>query len=40
MDVQGIDQVMIIPTNIDTYPWLQERFWRPRLLQSLQRVGL
>ena len=22
MDVQGIDQVMIIPTNIDTYPWL------------------
>jgi uncharacterized protein len=23
MDVQGIDQVMIIPTNIDTYPWMQ-----------------
>ena len=23
MDVQGIDQVMIIPTCIDTYPWLQ-----------------
>ena len=23
MDVQGIDQVMIIPTDIDTYPWLQ-----------------
>ena len=23
MDVLGIDQVMIIPTNIDTYPWLQ-----------------
>jgi predicted TIM-barrel fold metal-dependent hydrolase len=23
MDMQGIDQVMIIPTNIDTYPWLQ-----------------
>ena len=23
MDVQGIDQVMIIPTSIDTYPWLQ-----------------
>jgi predicted TIM-barrel fold metal-dependent hydrolase len=22
MDVQGIDQVMIIPTAIDTYPWL------------------
>jgi len=24
MDVQGIDQVMIIPTDIDTYPWLQD----------------
>ena len=23
MDVQGIDQVMIIPTDIDTYTWLQ-----------------
>ena len=23
MDVQGIDQVIIIPTDIDTYPWLQ-----------------
>ncbi len=23
MDVLGIDQVMIIPTNIDIYPWLQ-----------------
>ena len=23
MDAQGIDQVMIIPTDIDTYPWLQ-----------------
>ncbi|MEE9146402.1 MAG: hypothetical protein V3U27_03290, partial [Candidatus Tectomicrobia bacterium] len=23
MDVQGIDQVMIIPTNIDTYPWMR-----------------
>jgi predicted TIM-barrel fold metal-dependent hydrolase len=23
MDVQGIDQVMIIPTEIDIYPWLQ-----------------
>src|SRR5262245_45103976 len=22
MDDQGIDQVMIIPTDIDTYPWL------------------
>jgi hypothetical protein len=22
MDAQGIDQVMIIPTDIDTYPWL------------------
>ena len=24
MDVQGIDQVMLIPTSIDTYPWLQD----------------
>jgi predicted TIM-barrel fold metal-dependent hydrolase len=23
MDVQGIDQVMVIPTNFDTYPWMQ-----------------
>lgn len=23
MDVQGIDQVMLIPTDIDTYPWLR-----------------
>jgi uncharacterized protein len=23
MDTQGIDQVMIIPTDIDTYPWIQ-----------------
>src|ERR1700756_3452073 len=23
MDVQGIDQVMIIPTDIDIYPWLE-----------------
>jgi predicted TIM-barrel fold metal-dependent hydrolase len=23
MDIQGIDQVMIIPTDIDTYPWIQ-----------------
>lgn len=23
MDLQGIDQVMIIPTDIDTYPWLR-----------------
>ena len=23
MDVQGIDQVMIIPSDIDTYPWLR-----------------
>src|SRR6266540_4238298 len=22
-DIQGIDQVMVIPTDIDTYPWLQ-----------------
>src|SRR5229473_4000367 len=24
MDVQGIDQVMIIPTEIDIYPWLED----------------
>jgi len=24
MDIQGIDQVMIIPSDIDTYPWLQD----------------
>jgi len=24
MDVQGIDQVMIIPSDIDTYPWLKD----------------
>ena len=23
MDIQGIDQVMIIPSDIDTYPWLR-----------------
>ena len=23
MDIQGIDQVMLIPTSLDTYPWLQ-----------------
>ena len=23
MDIQGIDQVMIIPSDIDTYPWIQ-----------------
>lgn len=23
MDIQGIDQVMLIPSDIDTYPWLQ-----------------
>jgi uncharacterized protein len=23
MDVQGIDQVMIVPTDLNTYPWLQ-----------------
>ena len=28
MDVQGIDQVMIIPTDIDTYPWLQNAVGR------------
>ena len=25
MDVQGIDQVMLIPTSIDTYPWLSHQ---------------
>ena len=35
MDVQGIDQVMIIPTDIDTYPWLQERSGCEGFLQSL-----
>ncbi len=24
MDTQGIDQVMIIPSDIDTYPWIQD----------------
>ena len=24
MDIQGIDQVMIIPTSFDIYPWLQD----------------
>ena len=24
MDVQGIDQVVIIPTEIDIYPWLED----------------
>jgi predicted TIM-barrel fold metal-dependent hydrolase len=24
MDIQGIDQVMIIPTEIDIYPWLED----------------
>src|SRR5260370_8238191 len=24
MDMQGIDQVMIIPTEIDIYPWLED----------------
>ena len=24
MDTQGIDQVMLIPSDIDTYPWLQD----------------
>ena len=23
MDIQGIDQVMIVPTDLNTYPWLQ-----------------
>src|SRR6266550_2459125 len=24
MDIQGIDQVMVIPTEIDIYPWLED----------------
>ena len=30
MDVQGIDQVMIIPTEIDIYPWLEDALAAPR----------
>ena len=26
MDIQGIDQVMIIPSDLDVYPWLQNAF--------------
>ena len=40
MDVQGIDQVMIIPTEIDTYPWLQDARRRQGVLPGLQRMGL
>ena len=40
MDTQGIDQVMIIPTDIDTYPWLLERRRRQGVLQGVQSVGL
>ena len=34
MDVQGIDQVMIIPTEIDIYPWLEDA-----LRSEERRVG-
>ena len=40
MDVQGIDQVMIIPTDIDTYPWLLDARRRQGVLQGLQPMGL
>ena len=40
MDVQGIDQVMIIPTDIDTYPWLQNALGAQGDVQGLQRMGL
>ena len=40
MDVQGIDQVMIIPSDIDTYPWLQNALGAKSHVQSLQRLGL
>ena len=50
MDVQGIDQVMIIPTDIDTYPWLPNAVgakafcrayneWASRLHQGRSRVA-
>ena len=37
MDVQGIDQVMVIPTNFDTYPKFAGR---QGFLKGLQRLGL
>ena len=40
MDAQGIDQVMIIPTSIDTYPLAGERPGRQGYVQGLQRLGL
>jgi hypothetical protein len=40
MDTQGIDQVMIIPTDIDTYPVAAERGRREGDVQGLQRLGL
>ena len=40
MDIQGIDQVMIIPTDIDTYPWLQNALGAQGDVQGLQRLGL
>src|SRR5713101_8442252 len=36
MDIQGIDQVMIIPTDIDTYPWLQNPLYA---VQEVYRVA-
>ena len=39
MDVQGIDQVMIIPTDIDTYPWLQNALGA-RAFCKVYNVGL
>jgi len=40
MDVQGIDQVMIIPTEIDIYPWLENALGAKAFLPRLQRVGV
>jgi hypothetical protein len=31
MDIQGIDQVLIIPTDFEAYPWIQDRKSRCRL---------
>ena len=40
MDVQGIDQVMIIPTDIDTYPWLQNALGAKAFCKAYNAVGL
>src|SRR5215470_6433811 len=40
MDVQGIDQVMIIPTNIDTYPWLQNAVGARAFWNALEETGM